>query len=76
MAPEVLNQSGFHYHADVYSFGMVLYELAAQKTPFYGLTLQKVIAKLFAVKQRPRIPSDCPFGFAVLIQSLLGDRTE
>jgi NIMA (never in mitosis gene a)-related kinase len=47
-APEVLSGSAYSYPADVWSFGMVLYEMAALQRPFEGLgmlQLSKAVAE-------------------------------
>ncbi len=36
MAPEVIRESPYDLKADVYSYAMVLYELAAKSLPFKG----------------------------------------
>jgi len=36
MAPEVLNNKPYTYKADVYSFGIVMYEIICRETPYKG----------------------------------------
>ncbi len=69
MAPEVLEGKEFSTSADVYSFGIVLWEIFTRKEPFSQFrNYQKF--KEAVVKQgvRPRIPPECPPSLAQLIE--------
>eukprot|EP01112_Ceratiomyxa_fruticulosa_P016483 TRINITY_DN498_c0_g4_i1.p1 TRINITY_DN498_c0_g4~~TRINITY_DN498_c0_g4_i1.p1 ORF type:complete len:529 (+),score=79.00 TRINITY_DN498_c0_g4_i1:388-1974(+) len=46
MSPEVLRAERYTEKADVFSFGLVLYELATRKIPHHGLTAYQVIYKV------------------------------
>lgn len=37
MAPEVMTGGNYHYAVDVYSYGMILYEMAEGRNPFLGV---------------------------------------
>ena len=37
MAPEVINGYKYTEKADVFSFGIILWELATRKPPYYGI---------------------------------------
>eukprot|EP00897_Mesotaenium_endlicherianum_P008639 jgi/Mesen1/7803/ME000408S06912 len=59
MAPEVLDGKPYNRKADVYSYGICLWEMYACDMPFPSLTLKEMQA---VVKQglRPTVPSCCP----------------
>jgi len=67
MAPELLSGSvNYNEKVDVYSFGMVLWELICRRVPFDGSGLEDPIRVAIAVStgRRPdlrKVPSDCPF---------------
>jgi len=62
MAPEIMEAKPYTFKADVYSYGIVMYEILARKTPYPGLTGPQ-IASLVVKCQRPdmkMIQDDCP----------------
>eukprot|EP01102_Stenamoeba_stenopodia_P019173 TRINITY_DN7157_c0_g2_i2.p1 TRINITY_DN7157_c0_g2~~TRINITY_DN7157_c0_g2_i2.p1 ORF type:complete len:620 (-),score=130.31 TRINITY_DN7157_c0_g2_i2:21-1622(-) len=71
LAPEIINEEEYSDKADVYSYGIVLWELVTRQLPFeeyqYRFTYQLEDA---IVKQqlRPTIPETCPEDFAKLIR--------
>lgn len=69
MAPEVLEGKEFSTSADVYSFGIVLWEIYCRQEPFKQFrNYQKF--KEAVVKQgvRPKIPPECPRSLSALIE--------
>eukprot|EP01102_Stenamoeba_stenopodia_P009474 TRINITY_DN2796_c0_g2_i2.p1 TRINITY_DN2796_c0_g2~~TRINITY_DN2796_c0_g2_i2.p1 ORF type:complete len:572 (-),score=128.79 TRINITY_DN2796_c0_g2_i2:239-1954(-) len=68
MAPEVINSQKYTEKVDVYSFGVILWELITRQAPYAGI---KPLQVLFAVVQgsRPQIPYNCPPGLSQLITS-------
>ena len=69
MAPEVARHERYRKSADVYSFGMVLFELITHEVPFADrLPLQAAVAtSLYGY--RPTLPPDTPTRLARLIES-------
>ncbi|KAI3474282.1 hypothetical protein Pfo_029070 [Paulownia fortunei] len=74
MAPEYCDTSSGekkHYNnkVDVYSFGIVLWELLTNRMPFEGMSnLQAAYAAAFK-QERPSLPEDTPPELAYIIQS-------
>ena len=61
MAPEVLQNKEYDESADVYSFGIVLWELFTQREPFEDIeTFSAMIDSVVAEQKRPEIPKECP----------------
>lgn len=74
MAPELLRgDSSNSLETDVYSFGIVLYEVFARAEPYEGENAQEVIRLVCdtAVNKRPSTPSDCPPRIAGLMKECL-----
>lgn len=59
MAPEVVRHESYSSNADVYSFGLCLWQLITREVPFANMT---PIQAAYAVAEgrRPTIPSDTP----------------
>eukprot|EP00980_Cylindrotheca_fusiformis_P024982 scaffold12841_cov118-Cylindrotheca_fusiformis.AAC.1 len=63
MAPEYLRRkTEYNGPCDIYSFGMILYEIYSRKTPFENENPRKVLRKVCdpRINQRPPVPSTCP----------------
>lgn len=69
MAPEVLKERPYDHKCDIYSFGVVLWELFCCKNPFpfAGLQVEEVTS-LVNQGVRPEIPCDCPPALAALMR--------
>ncbi|CAA7017079.1 unnamed protein product [Microthlaspi erraticum] len=58
MAPEVLRNESADEKSDIYSFGVVLWELATEKIPWETLNAMQVIGAVGFMNQRLEIPKD------------------
>mmetsp|Transcript_6895 Transcript_6895/g.14210 ORF Transcript_6895/g.14210 Transcript_6895/m.14210 type:complete len:1258 (-) Transcript_6895:1935-5708(-) len=59
MAPEVLSSRPYSEKADVFSFGVLLWELAARRLPYFGLEPMQVGLAVVNQGLRPSIPPEC-----------------
>jgi len=77
MAPEVIAHQQYDYRCDVYSYGMLLWEITHQEVPFRS---QNALQAAFAVameQQRPPIALQPPLeGFGALISACWSSKPE
>jgi len=66
-APEVITGEKYSEKADVYSFGMIMWQVAARKPPFAGRNFMGVSLDVLEGK-RPQLPADNPEVFAKLVK--------
>lgn len=78
MAPEVLANRSYDEKADVYSFGIIVWELLSRECPYEGMTAIQCALAVLNRDKRPEIPKWCPPGLHALIKSCIkkdpGDR--
>lgn len=68
MAPEVIDSNRYTEKADVFSYGVILWELATRKPPYYGIDGQEVARRVVQENLRPSIKErDCPGPFLELM---------
>lgn len=63
MAPEVLQSEEYTHKADVYSYGIVLWEVLCREPPFSKWKPHEIITKVVSQQARPdmsKIPPDTP----------------
>jgi serine/threonine protein kinase len=69
MAPEVLRGEGYTKSSDVYSFGIILWELLTQLDPYPGKSPANIMAGVMNDDLRPEIPSSTTTPIRELIES-------
>ncbi|GMP33720.1 hypothetical protein CsSME_00006916 [Camellia sinensis var. sinensis] len=67
MAPEMIKEKHHTKKVDVYSFGIVLWELLTALTPFDNMTPEQAAFAVCQKNARPPLPSTCPVAFRHLI---------
>ncbi|XP_039025508.1 serine/threonine/tyrosine-protein kinase HT1-like [Hibiscus syriacus] len=67
MAPEMIKEKHHTKKVDVYSFGIVLWELLTALTPFDNMTPEQAAFAVCQKNARPPLPSSCPLAFCHLI---------
>ena len=60
MAPEVIEHNPYGEKADVFSFGILLWELLTGKVPYQEMTPLQAAIGVVQKGLRPTIPQDCP----------------
>lgn len=68
MAPEVVMRQPYNEKADVYSFGIMLWQMAKDKVPFKGLSKDEFIKEVVHQQERPKIDKSWPIGFSNLMR--------
>jgi len=66
-APEVLRGQQYDESADVYSFGIVLWEVLSRKPPHEGMSPNVIIGKVISSAFRPPIPNQSPSWYVTLM---------
>ncbi|XP_073028288.1 uncharacterized protein [Primulina eburnea] len=69
MAPEVLRNEPSDEKADVYSYGVILWELVTQKIPWENLNSMQVIGAVGFMNRRLEMPTDVDPQWASIIES-------
>ena len=68
MAPEVLDSSPYNEKADVYSYGVVLWELLTQDEPFRGIAPMQIM-RLIDRGERPPFPANAHPAYRNLVEA-------
>ncbi|XP_057804585.1 serine/threonine/tyrosine-protein kinase HT1-like [Salvia miltiorrhiza] len=67
MAPEMIKEKHHTKKVDVYSFGIVMWELLTALIPFDDMTPEQAAFAVCQKNARPPLPSTCPTAFSRLI---------
>ncbi|KAL9257120.1 Serine/threonine/tyrosine-protein kinase HT1-like protein [Drosera capensis] len=68
MAPEMIKDKSYTRKVDVYSFGIVLWELITALLPFQGMTPVQAAFAVAEKNERPPLPASCQPALAHLIR--------
>lgn len=66
MAPEIFNREDYSFAADVYSFGILLWEMTARAKPFDDLRSWDIPVAV-SKGTRPKMPASAPLKLVALI---------
>ncbi|CAD7703198.1 unnamed protein product [Ostreobium quekettii] len=67
MPPEVLQQGHLSLAADIYSFGIIMWEMMSGEPPFQNMMQMEVMRKVVLERQRPEFPSWTPVKYRALV---------
>jgi len=77
MAPEVIRGFKYTEKADIFSYGVILWELATRKPPYYGIDGQVVSQRVVRENLRPKISErEAPGPFLDLMKRCWDDNPE
>ncbi len=68
MAPEVVLREPYTEKADVYSFGIMLWQMARDRIPFKGYNKEEFIRNVVTCHERPKLDKSWPIGFSKLLK--------
>ncbi|KAG8052903.1 hypothetical protein GUJ93_ZPchr0001g30878 [Zizania palustris] len=68
MAPEMIKRKAYNRKVDVYSFGLLLWEMVSGRIPFDNLTPLQAAYAVATRHARPVIPPECPMVLRPLIE--------
>lgn len=69
MAPEVIEDLKLSKKSDVYSYGVVIWEICTRQRPFESFPSDHAVMTAVCNGERPHIPEDCPAFLQEIIRS-------
>jgi len=69
MAPEIIASQKYTEKVDVYSFGIIFWELTTRQTPYHGMNPMQILFAVLNHGLRPSLPNSCPPSISSLINS-------
>ena len=66
---EVLDTNGTSYASDIYSFGVVVWEVLSRKMPWAEECRRNIYVRVVIKEQRPEIPVDSPPDLANIVNA-------
>ncbi|KAL6614531.1 hypothetical protein ACP70R_036801 [Stipagrostis hirtigluma subsp. patula] len=76
MAPEMMKRKPYGRKVDVYSFGLILWEMFSGSIPYEDLTPFQAAFAVFDKNVRPTIPASCPAPVRLLIEQCWASNPE
>lgn len=77
MAPEILRGEKYDEYSDIYSYGMILWEMVTRETPFKGFSITQIIGAVgFDNYQLPRPEKGNPLILQIMEKCLNRIRTK
>lgn len=77
MAPEILRGEKYDEYSDIYSYGMILWEMVTRETPFKGFSITQIIGAVgFDNYQLPRPEKGNPLILHIMEKCLNRIRTK
>lgn len=74
IAPEQITGLKIDHRADIFSLGVILYEMVIGRNPFLGRNVSKTMVKI--VNEDPPMPRDVPPALAAILQKMLAKDRE
>ncbi|XVE77863.1 hypothetical protein DITRI_Ditri13aG0097400 [Diplodiscus trichospermus] len=76
MAPEMIKRKSYGRKVDVYSFGLILWEMVAGTIPYEDMNPIQTAFVVVNKNVRPVVPVDCPAAMRALIEQCWSSHPE